>query len=327
LALVPSLIRSGAHLRFEFRPRDPALRRIISLSGWTFGIIATNQAAVFVVLILAYHLSDGNGAVSAYTYAYAFFQFPFAIAATSIVNVATPDLARFFTVGDFAGMARRFGIALRQMLAVILPATVGYLLLAGPAVTLALAHGAEQRASAATTGSALAFLAIGLPGYCVFFLVIRTMQAMQDTRSAFICYALENAVNIGVAVLLYQRLGVKGLALSFSIAYALGAIVALVLLRWRLGSLGGVAVVRWTVRAALLSLAMALVVALVSTATGSGTGLGGWIRLLVAIGAGVIVYFAGAGIAGTLAASREARRARAVPRRMGGAANDYRRRH
>ena len=327
VALLPSLWRSGVRLHFRFRPRDPAIRTLVSLSGWTFGIVATNQAAVFVVLILAYHLAGGgSGAVSAYTYAYTFFQFPFAIAATSIVNVATPDLARAYAESAPSLVAARFGTAMRQLLAVILPATVGYLILAGPAITLALQHGAEQLGQAHLTGSVLALLAVGLPGYCVFFLCVRTFQAMQDTRSAFVCYALENALNVLVAILLYRRLGVQGLALSFSIAYAVGALVAIIVLRAHLGSIGGRQLLHYSARAFGLSVMMALVVALVSTATGTGSGLGGWLRLLLAVFVGMACYLGGAGAAGTLAASRSAR-ARSGGSTGEGARGAHRRRH
>jgi putative peptidoglycan lipid II flippase len=308
--LLPAFWRCGLQLRFHFSPKDSALRQILSLSGWTFGIVATNQIAVFLVLALAWRASGSNGAgVSAYTYAYTFFQFPFGIAAASIVNVATPDLARAFSAGDFELVGRRFGSAVRQVLAVILPATVGYLLLAGPAVSLFLQHRAETGTDARTTASVLVLFAIGLPAYCVFFLAVRTFQAMQDTRSAFICYAVENGINIVVALALYRRLGVEGLALSYSVAYGVAVVVALIVLRARLGTIGGRSLAEAATRATVLSLVMALVVAAVSAATGAGHGLIGWIDLLIAVGAGLGAYIVGAGAAGTLAGRKAHQRA------------------
>ncbi len=305
VALLPSLYRSGLRIRLRFDLRDSAIGQIISLSGWTFGIVATNQVAVFLVLALAYRSTGRNGSgVSAYTYAYTFFQFPFGVAATSIVNVATPDLARAWADRDLALVGQRFGNAVRQVLAVILPATVGYLVLARPAVTLFLGHGAETSADAQTTASVLVMFAIGLPAYCLFFLAVRTFQAMQDTRAAFICYAVENGVNVVVALALYRRLGVDGLALSYSVAYGIGVVVALIVLRARLGTIGGRRLAEAATRATALSLVMAIVVAAVSAATGSTTGLLGWIELAIAVAVGLGVYVIGAGVAGTLVGRR-----------------------
>jgi putative peptidoglycan lipid II flippase len=270
VALVPSMRRSSLRLHFVWRPSDPAVRGILSLSGWTFGFVLANQIAVFVILAMEYHL--GEDRVSAYTYAYAFFQFPFGVAATAIVNVATPDLARAWGAGDTALMGRRLGIALRQLLAMILPSMTAYLILARPAVTLILYHGQETLADAHRTAAVLVLFALGLPGYCIYFLAIRTFQAMRDTRTAFWCYLIENGINIALAVLLYHRLGIQGLALSYSIAYTVAAVVALVVIRHRLGTMGGRAIASSSLRSFAMAVVMAVVLALVVTLTGTSLG-------------------------------------------------------
>ena len=63
---------------------------------------------------------------------------------------------------------------------------------------------------------------LGLPGFCTFLYMIRVLQAMQDTRTAFRLYLVENVINIVVGVALVGPLGVRGLALSLSIAYTRG---------------------------------------------------------------------------------------------------------
>jgi len=276
------------------------VRTIISLSGWTFGFVVANQAAVFVVLALEYHL--GGGSVTAYTYAYQFFVFPFAVVAVSVINVASPDLARSWTAGARHDVGERFGVATRQVMALILPAAVGYLLLARPAMVLVIGHGAETHANVDLTASVLALFALGLPGFSVFLLATRVFQAMQDTRTAFICYAVENGTNILLAFLLYHRFGVRGLALSYSIAYTLTALLALVILRARLGRIGGQMLLTGFLRAAALSVLMAFAIAFVAAIIGEGAGLLGWLKMVVTVVIGGAVYLGGAGAAGSLSA-------------------------
>lgn len=304
IALVPALRHCGVRLRFRFHPRDPAVSMLLSMSGWTFAFVVANQVAVFVIMALAAHL----GAVSVYTYAFTFFQFPFAIAATSIIAVATPQIARAYTKSDTALVGATFGKAAAQVLTVILPSTVGYLLLARPAMTLVLQHGNLGASGAQLTGAVLILFALGLPGFCVFFLATRTFQAMRDSRTTFALYLFENALNIAIAIALYHRLGAQGLALSYSIAYTLSALGAVYLLRERLGTIGGRSVVRSSVRALVLSLLMAVVVALVVAVIGTGTGISGWLRLVVAITAGIGTYVFGAGVAGVLGTRRSRQR-------------------
>lgn len=324
LALVPATMRCGLRLRPTWRPHDPAVREILSLSGWTFGFVVANQIANFVVLALAVHL--GHASVTDYTYAFQFFQLPYGMIAVSVMSAVTPELARRFALGDSGELARQFGIGLRRMLAGVLPATVGYLLLAGPLVALLLQHGAFSSADARLTGRVLALFAIGLPGYCTYLLCIRGFQAMRDTRTAFFLYLLENGLNVLLAFVLTGAIRTEGLSLSLAIAYSVAAVVALLVLRRRMGGLGGRHVVgRYVIRSLTLSLVMGAAVALVTAAVGSDTGIGLLVRVLAGVVTGVIVYGAGATLAagGTgfragLAASDRGWQTQGTPKRPAG---------
>ncbi len=309
LALLPSLFGSGARLRFVWRPADPAVRRIVSLSGWTFGFVVANQIALFVVLALEVHLSGAvAGSVAAYSYAYQFFQFPVGVVAVSVINVASPQMSRSFARGDLADLGRRFGVATRRTLALVLPATVGYLVLARPVVSLLLRHHAETPAAAHLTASVLVMFALGLPGFCVFVLTTRAFQAMQDTRTAFVLYVLENGTNLLLAALLYHPLAIRGLALAYSGAYSLAAVVSLLVLRERCGTIGGRALLAAVTRSGALSVVMALAVAFVSALVGATTGIAGWFGLIAALVVGGVVYLGGAGLAGSLGDWQTARK-------------------
>ena len=92
---------------------------------------------------------------------------------------------------------------------------------------------------------------------------------MRDTRTPFFLYLLENSLNIGLALGLRHVLGGRGLALSLAIAYSVAAVAALVVLRARVGGLGGFVVVRYVARTVACSLFMAFAVALVLAGVGS----------------------------------------------------------
>lgn len=309
LGLLPSALRCGLRLRPRWDPHDAAVRRILALSGWTFGFVVANQVALAVVLALAARL--GHGPVSEYTYAFTFFQLPFGIVAVSVMSAVTPDLASRFSLGDTAGARERLAAGTRQILGLVVPAAVGYLVLAPSVLALLLRHGAANSGEVKTTAAVLALLALGLPGYCLYLLAIRAYQAMQDTRTAFFLYLLENGINVVVAVLFFQfarGLGARGLALSISIAYTVAAIVAFAMLRARLGGLDGRRTARSAVRVVGLSLIMAVVTAVLDTVVGSPSGSGLLIRVLVSVGGGIVAFVGGAGLAGSAGAWQTARR-------------------
>ena len=227
VALIPSVLSCGLRIRPRWRPDDPAVREIVRLSGWTFGFVIANQVAVFVVSAVA--VSIGAATLTAYTYASTFFQLPFGIVAVSVMTTIAPVLSSRFTRGDTAGFAEQFGLGLRRTLAGVIPAVVGYLLLARPAISLiSLGAGTAHHSSGAhLTATMLELLALGLPGFCVYLLAILAFQSMRDTRTPFFLYLLENGLNIVLAFGLRSTLGGRGLALSLAIAYTVAAVAAL----------------------------------------------------------------------------------------------------
>ncbi|MFP5378130.1 MAG: murein biosynthesis integral membrane protein MurJ [Acidimicrobiia bacterium] len=286
LALLPSLRRSGARLRPVWEPRHPAVVRIVRLSGWTFGYVAANQVALMVVLILA---NGDAGDVAAYRAAMIFFLLPHGVFAVSVATALLPDLAERWALGDPAGFGRQAARGLRTIAAIAVPAAVGLACLARPLVGVALEHGALGSGSASRTADVLVMLAIGLPGFSTYYFLMRCYQAMQDTRSMFVLYLGENAVNVALALALYPVLGVHGLGLAYAAAYTVGTGLALARLRRDTGTVDVAGTLRTWLRVGVASAAMAGVVLAVAAAVGPEL-----LRLAVAVPAGVTVYLVAA---------------------------------
>lgn len=235
VALLPALRRAG--VRWSFRPEwsHPAVRRLVRLSSWTAGYVVANQLALSVVLVLAAHQEGG---VAAYQYAFIFFQLPHGLFAVSIMTTVTPELARSAAAGDTAGLREQFSLGLRYLGLVVVPAAVGYAVLAQPLVGL-LERGGFAGDDVRVTGDTLQALALGLPAFSAYLYTLRGFYALQDTRTPFLVNCLENALNVAFAIVLYPSLGVQGLALAYSAAYTVAAVAALALLRRRIGGLDG----------------------------------------------------------------------------------------
>ncbi|HXW34215.1 MAG TPA: murein biosynthesis integral membrane protein MurJ, partial [Acidimicrobiales bacterium] len=303
LVMIPSLRRADLRLHWYPYFRHQAVRTIVRLSGWTFGLVVANQLALLVVLRV---LAPISGGVSAYTYAYAFFQLPYGIIAVSIVTATAPELAQQWSLGDLPAFRRRLAVSLRAMLAIVVPAGAGMLVLARPLVSL-LGHATGHAGATGETGVALSMLALGVPGFCVFVFAIRALQSIQDLRSAFWLYVLENAVNIILAVVLVGPLGVRGVMLSISIAYTVGAAAALARLRTEVGGLGADLVSGPLRRILLATLALVVAATLASNAWGSDSGLALLGRVVAGAVAGAAAYVIAAGLLGVRAERHKAR--------------------
>ena len=290
VALIPSLRNADLGLlRWNWNPRDDALRAVTRLGGWTFGFVLANQIALFVVTILAGSVA-GPDPVSSYTYAYAFFQLPYGIIAVTVMSVVTPDLAQQWSTGNQTAFLKRMTGGLRAVLALIIPAAVGMLLLAKPSVALLLGNGHSTPAETATTGAALAMFALGLPGFCTYLYLVRVLQSMQRTRVAFYLYLVENALNVALALILVHPLGVRGLALSLSIAYSVSALLALATFHQWFGRLAERETWAPLVRVVIAAVPMAVVVLVVSNLSASTSVAGLAVRVFGSVIAGGVTF-------------------------------------
>jgi hypothetical protein len=143
----------------------------------------------------------------------------------------------------------------------------------------------------------------------------RVLQAMQDTRTAFYLYLVENVINVAVGLALVGPLGVRGLALSLSIAYSVTAVLAVSVLRGRLGGLGGDQVSQPVKRVVISSAVMAVVTVLAVNVSSAQSGFGVFLRVALAVVVGLLAY---AGTAALLAARAAKHRGGPRPRHGGG---------
>ncbi|MBK9181041.1 MAG: murein biosynthesis integral membrane protein MurJ [Acidimicrobiales bacterium] len=289
LVLWPALRRAGVRLRWHPAGRDPAVRRVVRLAGWTVGYVIANQVSLLVVTALALQT---DGGVSAYQGAFLVLQLPYALLGLAITTTFTPELATAASQHDEATFRQRLDLGRRLTAIVMLPAAAGLAVLARPLVSALLDHGAFSDASAELTGDTLALFALSLPGMAAYLFMLRGFFARQDTKTPFLLNVLENAVNVALALVLYPWIGVPGLALAWTVAYVVAPVVTHAVLARRLGGLGDGRVPPELGRPLAATLVMAAAVWGVTRVVGADTGLGSVARTAVGVLVGLAVYAA-----------------------------------
>ncbi len=307
LVLWPSVRRTGLSFPLNAPMRHPAVREIARLSGWTVGYVAANQVALAVIAVLA---NQREGDVTAYTTAFVFFQLPHGLIAVSIMTTFLPELSDAAAVDDWARFRARFAYGLRALAAAILPASVGYIVIGRPLVSVLLQRGSFDAADVAVTADILQTFALGLVGFSIYLYALRGFYAMKDTKTPFLLNVFENGLNIVLALALVGPLGVQGLGLAYAGAYLVAAVVALVVLRARIGGLGGAITRRSLVSTAAAAIAMGLVVAAATNRFGGLSGADALARVGVGVLLGAAVYLAILGLLGTTFAAPDAEPAR-----------------
>jgi putative peptidoglycan lipid II flippase len=157
----------------------------------------------------------------------------------SIATAALPDIARHANDDDLTSMRRTISGALRMMLMLNVPATVGLAVLAHPIIALILERGAFTQADTAATAAALMFYAPGLLGYSIVKIASPSFYSLRDSRTPVVVSVVSVLVNLGLNLILVRVMGYRGLALGTAVAAVVNAAALLWLLRGRLGGLEG----------------------------------------------------------------------------------------
>jgi putative peptidoglycan lipid II flippase len=188
------------------------------------------------------------------------------------------------------GFRDQLSHGIRLMTLVILPSSIGMIVVARPLIVGLFVHGSFTTSDAFLTADVLANFALGLLGFSLYLFVLRGFYALQDTRTPFLLNLVENGINIVLAFALISGWGAQGLAFSYSIAYMVAAVIAFAALRRRVGPIGGRGIAASTGRVAVATAVMGAVAWLAVHAVGAPSGSGAIVRLLAGVVAGLVVF-------------------------------------
>jgi putative peptidoglycan lipid II flippase len=281
VALLPALRRVGFRLRLRFDWRGAGFRAAGPFAAWMVAYVVTNQIGYFVIVRLATAAgraqSEVGSGFSPYTYAFILFSLPYAVIAVTVVTALFPRMSRSAVDGDRAGVAATMSSGLNLSAVLLVPATTAVVAL-GPLIgTIVFRYDQIGLSGARLIGGVLAGFGIGLVPFSAFQIQLRAFLAFRDSRTPFFVNALVTAVNIGADVALYLllpgRAKVVGLALGFSLSYAVGTLLLGRILRRRLGPTDH-AVARTHVRLAAAALVAAVPTYGAARLLTAGLGLG-----------------------------------------------------
>jgi putative peptidoglycan lipid II flippase len=304
LVQVPTMRRYGFRARpaFDWRS-DPRVGRILVLMGPAALGLGITQVNVLMDSVLAMWI--GRWAPAALAFAERLLYLPLGLFATAMGTVLLPV---------FSGQAARsrpdqilatLSQSLRLILFVMVPASVGLMVLSGPIVELVYERGAFTGWSTTLTARALACYAPGLAVFSLQKVFVPAFYALQDTRTpvrvGMRCVALNFCLNVLFMLTWPLYFRHSGLACATVLAEATNAAALGWMLHRRLGSPGWRQIARGGLAALLGSAAMGAAAMLAYAAAAgrvAAAGLGGSAgraaALAAAVAAGCAVYAAAA---------------------------------
>lgn len=218
--------------------RHPGIRKIALL------YLPVMLALVVDVLVnrpFSYNIASqtGEGNVATMSWATNLREFPMGLVGTAISLAILPTLARQALSKDLLGDFRdTLGRGVRLALTLIIPASVGMFVLAGPLIGLVFERGAFTAANTADMSIVLRLYMIGIPFAAIDLLLIFAFYARRDSLTPALVGMFSLGCYIVITLILLPTMGFLSLMIADSAKHFIHMVVSLILLRRRLNGLG-----------------------------------------------------------------------------------------
>lgn len=207
--------RAGMKLKLV-RPRyTPGVKRLVQLG--IPGVIAGGISQINLVISTAF-ASMQDGAAPWLYYADRVYQLPLGIVGVAIGIVLLPELSRQLRAGDDKGVDSSQNRALEFALFLTIPAAIALIAIPRPVVQVLFERGAFNAADTSASASALAAFALGLPAFVLVKIFSPGFFAREDTKTPMYFAGIGVAVNVVLALVLFQYFNHIGVALAVSIS-------------------------------------------------------------------------------------------------------------
>lgn len=292
LIQLPKLVRLNGKYSLELGVKDHYVHEVGLLMLPRLVGVSIVQINFWVNINLASRYMEGSA--TGVQYGFALMLLPLNFIAQAIATASLPTFSEQYALGKMEEMRQSFSSAMRSILLLSIPASVGLIVLRYPIIRFLYENGVNFTAqSTELVAWALLWYAVGLVGHSVLEIVVRAFYAQHDTKTPVMVGAASMGLNILLSISLaavFDRVGWMphgGLALANSIATAIEVSVLLWLLRKRLHGIGGLKILALTWRSLIAVVLMgAGVIGFLSITNG----LPDLFRLLGGLVLGVMIY-------------------------------------
>ncbi len=287
LFLFPSLWKVKYRYTPSLNLKDKNLSKMFRIVFPIMIGISIDQINLMIDKTLASTLVEGG--ISALTYASRLNDFVQGIFVLSFVTVMFPYISKMAAQHNTADLKKSITEVISSVIIIVVPASVGIMILAEPIVKLLYGHGHFDRHAIEMTTHALFYYSIGMIGYGIREVLNRTFYSLQDSKTPMINAGLAVLLNIILNIILSKFMGISGLALATSISALFCSSLLLINLQKKIGSFGFSKIVIILLKVSIASYCMGIIVYVLNEYTFVDLNILLKMTLLMIIGS--IVYF------------------------------------
>ena len=229
--------RAGIRYRPDFTWRGVGLAATGKAAGWLFGMILIAQVAgVVQANVATLATSDGEAGLAILRFSWLLFMVPHSVITVSLATAYFTRMSGHASAGETNLLRADVTTSVRRIGLMMVLASAGLITLSIPFARL-FGGAADDVSAMALVMSAYA---VGLVAFSLVFVIQRVYYSLGDTRTPFMFQLVHTTVFIALALVVSgfstDQIA-SSLALSASIASWLQLVLALVLLRKKLGGL------------------------------------------------------------------------------------------
>ncbi|MBU1888130.1 MAG: murein biosynthesis integral membrane protein MurJ [Candidatus Omnitrophica bacterium] len=219
------------------------------------------QINIFINTMLASFSSIvGEGGVAALYYANRIFQFPLAIFGIALAQAALPTMSREALESGLGNLKKTLSFSIRAVNFIMLPASVGLLVLSEPITNMLFERGMFDHYSTIITAQALSLYSIGLFSYAGIKILVSCFYSLNDTLTPVKVASVSLILNIILSIIFMFPLKISGLALATSFSGIFNFFFLFFILRKKIGTIDGVRILRSFLKVFMASIVMAVII-------------------------------------------------------------------
>ncbi|MEX6586715.1 MAG: murein biosynthesis integral membrane protein MurJ [Paraclostridium dentum] len=283
---VPFAIKRG----YKFKPtidlKDEYLRKMLWLVMPVLIGVAVNQVNTMVDRSLASGL--GDGVITALNNANRLNGFVMGLFISTLGAVIYPTLSKLSTENNQEKFAESVANSVNCVNLLVVPASVGAMILATPVVRILFERGAFDDRSTALTATALVFYSVGMIGFGLREILSKVFYSLKDTKTPMINGIIAVILNIVLNIALVKVMGHGGLALATSLSSIICILLLFISLKKKIGYYGQDKIKSTFIKTLIASLVMGIITYFVYKFLSGILGIG-FIQEAISLGSSIAI--------------------------------------
>jgi putative peptidoglycan lipid II flippase len=234
---IPQLRVSKIKYSFKINFKNKAVKEIFSLMLPILLSLGAVQLNNSVDKFFALYLGAGN--TTALDVSWRVTNLPLGVFSVAVITVLYPLISRQASSGDIKGIKESFSLGVREIGYVMIPAVTGLIILSHPIIKVLFEHNNFIAADTEKVAYILVYHSLGLVFFGLLMVLNRIFYAFKNVKTPLKIALFSILTNLFLDWLLIKFMNVAGVALSSTLVAVFNVVALMIILRKKVGFLGG----------------------------------------------------------------------------------------